>query len=73
MKLRSVTAIVAATLLMSPQLSTAQDAHAGHDHAAHDHAGHNHAAEATGPHGGTVQTVGDRRIETVIAEKGINL
>lgn len=71
MKLRILTAIVAATLLTSPQLSTAQDAHTGYDHAAHEHAGHSHAAEATGPHGGTVQSVGDRRIETVIAEKGI--
>ena len=66
MKLRILTAIVAATLFASPQLATAQDVHSGHDHA-----GHSHATAATGPHGGTVQTVGDRRVETVIADKGI--
>ena len=71
MKLHTLSAICLAAFVSAPHLSTAQDAHSGHDHAEHGHAGHSHATEATGPHGGTVQTVGDRRIETVIAEKGI--
>ena len=51
---------------------SAQEAATLHDHAGHDHAAHQHAADATtGPHGGTVQTVGERRVETVIADKGI--
>jgi hypothetical protein len=71
MKLRILTAIFAATLLASPQLSPAQDVHSEHDHAAHNQAGHSHATAATGPHGGTLQAVGDRRVETVIADEGI--
>jgi len=75
MRRQFLATVCTAALLAAPQFLPAQEAatthnHAGHDHAAHQHAGH--AADATtGPHGGTVQTVGDRRVETVIAEKGI--
>ncbi|MGB7326651.1 MAG: hypothetical protein WBD31_17375 [Rubripirellula sp.] len=67
--------VCTAALLAAPQFVSAQDAAAPHDHAGHDHAAHQHAGHAadatTGPHGGTVQTVGERRVETVIADKGI--
>ncbi|KAA1258217.1 putative metal-binding domain of cation transport ATPase [Rubripirellula obstinata] len=60
-----IAAIAAATLLTTSPFATAQDAVATHGHG-------QHAAQATtGPHGGTLQTVGDRRVETVIADKGI--
>ncbi|MGB7327987.1 MAG: hypothetical protein WBD31_24140, partial [Rubripirellula sp.] len=60
--------IAAISLLATTPFTVAQDA-ASH-HATHNH--EQHAAPATaGPHGGTLQTVGDRRVETVIADKGI--
>lgn len=75
MKRRIYAAACTAALLVTHQFVIAQEAAAphnhAHDHSAHDHAGHSHAADATGPHGGTVQTVGDSRVETVIVEKGI--
>ena len=66
--------VCTAALLAAPQFASAQEAAAPHNHAGHDHAAHQHSGQAvatTGPHGGTVQTVGDRRVETVIADKGV--
>ncbi|WP_404309635.1 hypothetical protein [Neorhodopirellula lusitana] len=71
MRRRIFATVCTAALLVAPQLVIAQEAATPHNHAGHDHAGHTHAAEATGPHGGTIQTVGERRVETVIADKGI--
>ena len=75
MRRQFLTTVCTAALLAAPQFVSAQDAAAPHDHAGHDHAAHQHAGHAadatTGPHGGTVQTVGERRVETVIADKGI--
>ena len=71
MKRRIFATVCTAALLVAPQLAIAQEAATAHDHAGHDHGGHSHANASTGPHGGTVQTVGDRRVETVIADKGI--
>lgn len=58
--------IFAATLFSLPLLVATPDTYA-----AYLHDGHTHAESVSGPNGGTVQTVGERRVETVIAEKGI--
>ncbi|TWU34875.1 hypothetical protein [Novipirellula artificiosorum] len=81
MKMRNLlaaTAVATTTLSFSP-LASAQMSHADHDHGAMQHAqsSHDHTAmtespeTSVGPHGGTVQMVGSRRIETVLVPKGI--
>ena len=69
MSLKSFTsalAIVVAMFAVAGSISAQE-----HKHSDHQHGKHKHAAMPTGPHGGNVQKIGDQRIETVIAPKGI--
>ncbi len=60
--------MVAASVVMSTAgLSQAQDSHAGHAH----HQQGEHQSAPKGPNGGTLQQVGNYRVETVVQPRGV--